>query len=107
VIIAREIELDNDLLIFSHPTRGVDIAASSFIHSMILGEKKKGKSILLISSDLDEILKLSDRLGVINKGKIVAEFDKSQFDLQNEAEKTILLESIGKLMIGITVEQKN
>ncbi|MFA5405131.1 MAG: ABC transporter ATP-binding protein [Ignavibacteria bacterium] len=107
VIIAREIELDNDLLIFSHPTRGVDIAASSFIHSMILEQKKDGKSILLISSDLDELLKLSDKLGVINKGRIVAEFDKKQFDLQNLTEKTILLESIGKLMIGITGEQKN
>lgn len=107
VIIAREIELGNDLLIFSHPTRGVDIAASAFIHSMILAQKKTGKSILLISSDLDELLKLSDRLGVINKGTIVAEFDRSQYNLQNETEKTILLESIGKLMIGITVEQKN
>jgi general nucleoside transport system ATP-binding protein len=107
VIIAREIELGNDLLIFSHPTRGVDIAASSFIHSMILEQKKLGKAVLLISSDLDEILKLSDKLGVINKGRIVAEFDKNQFDLQNDVEKTILLESIGKLMIGITSEQKN
>jgi general nucleoside transport system ATP-binding protein len=107
VIIAREIELENDLLIFSHPTRGVDIAASSFIHSMILEQRKNGKAVLLISSDLDELLKLSDRLGVINKGMIIAEFDKNQFDLQNEVEKTILLESIGKLMIGITGEQKN
>jgi len=107
VIIAREVELDNDLLIFSHPTRGVDIAASSFIHSMILEQKKKGKAILLVSSDLDEILKLSDRFGVINKGCIVAEFEKNQFNLQDETEKTILLESIGKLMIGITGEQKN
>lgn len=107
VIIAREIELGNDLLIFSHPTRGVDIAASAFIHSMILEQKKNGKSVLLVSSDLDEILKLSDRLGVISKGSIVAEFDRSQYNLRNEEEKTILLESIGKLMIGISVEQKN
>jgi len=107
VIIAREIEMGNDLLIFSHPTRGVDIAASAFIHSMILEQKKIGKSVLLVSSDLDEILKLSDRLGVINKGRIVAEFSRSQYNLQNETEKTILLESIGKLMIGITGEQKN
>jgi general nucleoside transport system ATP-binding protein len=107
VIIAREIELGNDLLIFSHPTRGVDIAASSFIHSMMLEQKKIGRAILLISSDLDELLKLSDRLGVINKGRIVAEFEKNQFDLQNDVEKTILLESIGKLMIGMPGEQKN
>lgn len=106
-IIAREIELDNELLIFSHPTRGVDIAASSFIHKMIFEQKKKGKAILLISADMDEILKLSDKIGVINKGKIVAEFDRSQVDLKNETERTILLESIGKLMIGITDEQKN
>lgn len=103
-IIAREIELDNELLIFSHPTRGVDIAASSFIHSMILEQKKKGKSILLISSDMDEIFKLSDKIGVINKGRIVAEFDRTQFDLNDEEQKTILLESIGKLMIGIMDE---
>lgn len=102
VIIAREMELDNELMIFSHPTRGVDIAASSFIHSKIFEQKSKGKAILLISSDLDELLKLSDKLGVINKGKIVAEFEKSQFDLQNQTEKTILLESIGKLMIGMS-----
>lgn len=107
VIIAREIEQNNDLLIFSHPTRGVDIAASSFIHSMILEQKKNGKAILIISSDLDEILKLSDRVGVINKGRIVAEFEKNQIKLQDETEKTILLESIGKLMIGVIGEQKN
>jgi general nucleoside transport system ATP-binding protein len=107
VIIAREMELDNDLMIFSHPTRGVDIAATSFIHSRIIEQKGKGKSILLVSSDLDELLILSDKLGVVNKGKIVAEFDKSQFNLQNEIEKTVLLESIGKLMIGVSIEQKN
>lgn len=107
VIIAREIEQGSELLIFSHPTRGVDIAASAFIHSMILEQKKNGKSVLLISADLDEILKLSDRLGVINKGRIVAEFEKNQFDLKNETEKVILLESIGKLMIGAAVEQEN
>lgn len=106
-IIAREIELDNDLLVFSHPTRGVDIAATSFIHTVILGQKKKGKAVLLISSDLDELLKLSDRLGVICKGKIIAEFERTQFDLTSEVEKTVLLESIGKLMIGVTGEQKN
>lgn len=106
-IIAREIELDNDLLIFSHPTRGVDIAATSFIHTMILEQKKKGKAVLLISSDLDELLKLSDKLGVICKGKIIAEFERTQFDLTSEVEKTVLLESIGKLMIGVTGEQKN
>jgi len=107
VIIAREIEQGSELLIFSHPTRGVDIAASAFIHSMILEQKKNGKSVLLISADLDEILKLSDRLGVINKGRIVAEFEKNQFDLKNETEKVILLESIGKLMIGASVEQES
>ncbi len=107
VILAREIELDNDFLILSHPTRGVDINATSYIHNVIRHQKNKGKTILLISSDMDELFALSDRIGVLNKGKIVSEFDKTQYNLQDDNEKSILLESIGKLMIGLKDDQKN
>ncbi len=111
VIIAREIELDNDILIFSHPTRGVDINATVFIHSKIIEERNKGKSILLISADLDELLSLSDRLSVLYKGKIIKTFDMNDSDvkvrneLEPEPDPEItkpLYEQIGKLMIGIT-----
>ena len=112
VIVARETELDNDILIFSHPTRGVDINATVFIHSKIIGERNKGKSILLISSDLDELLSLSDRLSVLYNGKIIKTFDmnkadiivKSELEPEPEQDTEIikpLYEQIGKLMIGI------
>lgn len=111
VIVAREIGLDNDVLIFSHPTRGVDINATLFIHSKIIDERNKGKSILLISSDLDELVSLSDRLSVLYNGKIVKTFesgelnvpDKSEISLEMDIETTRpLYEQIGKLMIGIS-----
>ncbi|MBK8553178.1 MAG: ABC transporter ATP-binding protein [Ignavibacteria bacterium] len=111
VIVAREIELDNAVLIFSHPTRGVDINATLFIHSKIIDERNKGKSILLISSDLDELVSLSDRLSVLDNGKIVKTFepgelnvpDKSEISLEMDIETSKpLYEQIGKLMIGIT-----
>ncbi|MBL0106532.1 MAG: ATP-binding cassette domain-containing protein [Ignavibacteria bacterium] len=73
-IFAREIELDNDILIFSHPTRGVDINATLFIHSKITEQRNKGKAVLLISSDLDELISLSDRLSVLYNGRIVRTF---------------------------------
>ncbi|HMS33740.1 MAG TPA: ABC transporter ATP-binding protein [Ignavibacteria bacterium] len=111
VIVAREIELDNDILIFSHPTRGVDISASLFIHSKIIEERNKGKSILVISSDLDELITLSDRLSVLYNGKIIKSFDinenaadsTTEIDIELKHEKyKPFFEQIGKLMIGIT-----
>ena len=104
VIFAREIELNNDVLIFSHPTRGVDINATAFIHSKIIEQRNAGKAVLLISSDLDELLSLSDKFGVIYKGTIVKEFSSELENIQNETLKNKLLEKIGKLMIGISVE---
>lgn len=110
VIVAREIELDNDILIFSHPTRGVDINASLFIHSKIIEERNKGKSILVISSDLDELITLSDRLSVLYNGKIIKSFDLNENEVNGITEIDIelkhekykpLFEQIGKLMIGI------
>ncbi|MCX6163065.1 MAG: ABC transporter ATP-binding protein [Ignavibacteriae bacterium] len=105
VIFAREIELDNDILVFAHPTRGVDINASAFIHSVIISERNKGKTVLLISSDLDEIFFLADRIGVLYKGKIVREFSSNELSSKSEEDVDVLLEKIGKLMIGITVEE--
>jgi len=104
VIFAREIELNNDVLIFSHPTRGVDINATAFIHSKIIEQRNAGKAVLLISSDLDELLSLSDKFGVIYKGTLVKEFSSELENIQNETMKNKLLEKIGKLMIGISVE---
>lgn len=71
VIIAREFESDPDLLIASQPTRGVDIGSIEFIHDRILKLRKSNKAILLISSELSEIMNLSDRIAVMYKGKII------------------------------------
>lgn len=110
VIIAREIELDSDILIFSHPTRGVDINATLFIHSKIIEQRNNGKSVLLFSSDLDELISISDKLSVLYNGKIIKSFESVELQSFKEnivqveidpASNKSLYDEIGKLMIGI------
>ncbi|CAG7620291.1 Galactose/methyl galactoside import ATP-binding protein MglA [Paenibacillus solanacearum] len=74
-IIAREVDQDPDLLIAAQPTRGLDVGAIEFIHKRLLEQRNKGKAVLLVSLELDEILKLSDRIAVIYEGRIVGEVD--------------------------------
>lgn len=99
-IVAREIKLNCDVIIFSQPTRGVDIKASSFIHQKIYNEKMNGKGILLVSADLDELLALSDRLAVLFKGKIIKIFSGDEF-LSGKQHSKELIGKIGQLMIGM------
>lgn len=75
VVVAREIASDPDLLIAANPTRGVDVGAIEYIHEMINNERNSGKAVLLVSFELDEILKLSDRIVVMHEGEIVGEID--------------------------------
>ncbi|HET6873001.1 MAG TPA: ABC transporter ATP-binding protein [Sporolactobacillaceae bacterium] len=70
-IIAREIDRDPDLLIAAQPTRGLDVGAIEFIHRRLLDQRNKGKAVLLVSFELDEIMNLSDRIAVIYDGKII------------------------------------
>ena len=69
-IIAREVDRNPDLLIVSQPTRGLDVGAIEYIHKRLIGERDKGKAVLVVSFELDEILNLSDRITVIHDGKI-------------------------------------
>ncbi len=92
VVVAREISKETDLIIVSHPTRGLDIKASNFVHSSLLRESKKGKAILLVSSDLSELLKLCDRIAVIYNGEFNTVL---QAGSTNERE-------IGAYMMGIS-----
>ena len=69
-IIAREIELQSPLMIFVQPTRGVDIGAIENIHNMMIQERDKGKAILLVSLELDEIMNVADTIGVIYNGQL-------------------------------------
>ncbi|MBF7093821.1 ABC transporter ATP-binding protein [Streptococcus sp. HF-1907] len=69
-IIAREIDRDPDLLIVSQPTRGLDVGAIEYIRKRLIAERDKGKAVLVVSFELDEILDVSDRIAVIHDGKI-------------------------------------
>ena len=80
VVIAREFSFDSDVYIIAQPTRGVDIGAIEFIHNRILEKKKEGAAILLCSADLDEVLRLSDRVITIYEGRITGEFDKHHLE---------------------------
>ncbi|SHF52975.1 ABC transporter ATP-binding protein [Ornithinibacillus halophilus] len=71
-IIAREVDRSPDLLIAAQPTRGLDVGAIEFIHKKLIEERDKGKAVLLISFELDEILDVSDRIAVMFDGKIVS-----------------------------------
>ena len=74
VILARELENDPALLVMAHPTRGLDIGATSFVHEQMIGARARGVGILLISADFDEILEMSDRIVVCFEGEIMGEF---------------------------------
>lgn len=72
VIIAREVMNDKDLLIAVNPTRGLDVGAIEYVHKYIVDQRNKGKAVLLVSFELDEIIGLSDIINVIFDGKIVS-----------------------------------
>ena len=72
-IIAREVDRSPALLIAAQPTRGLDVGAIEFIHKQLLIERAKGRAILLVSLELDEILNMSDRIAVIYDGQIVGQ----------------------------------
>ena len=74
VILARELESDPVLLVAAHPTRGLDIGATSFIHDQMIAARDRGVGILLISADFDEILEMSDRILVCFEGQIMGEY---------------------------------
>lgn len=71
IVVAREIDEDPDLLIASQPTRGIDIGSIEFIHQRIVDARDEGKAVLLVSTELDEITALSDRIAVMYEGEIV------------------------------------
>ena len=75
VIVAREFGRDVDLIVASQPTRGIDVGSIEYIHSRIVEERDGGAAVLIVSSELDEVMALSDRLLVMFDGQIVAELD--------------------------------
>jgi simple sugar transport system ATP-binding protein len=83
VILAREFSSEPRLLIAAQPTRGVDIGAIEFIHQQLVDKRTEGLAILLISADLQEVMKLSDRIMVMYNGEVAAVFQNTP-DLTEE-----------------------
>lgn len=94
VIVAREISLSPKVLVVAQPTRGLDVGAIEYIRKRIIEERGKGRAILLVSFELDEIMNLCDRIATISKGQIVA---VNRQDEVNEYQ-------IGLMMAGSRVE---
>ena len=82
VIIGRVFAQDPKVIIAAQPTRGVDIGAIEYIHSQLVAERDRGKAVLLVSLELDEVMSLSDRILVMYEGEIVGEFDPKQITVQ-------------------------
>lgn len=74
-IIAREIDKDPELLVAVQPTRGLDVGAIEYIHKQLVAQRDKGKAVLLVSLELDEVMDVSDRILVMYEGEIVGELD--------------------------------
>lgn len=75
LVIAREFSKEPDIIVAHSPSRGLDVRASAEVHARLLAARARGAAVLLISEDLDEVLQLSDRIGVMSRGRIVAEFE--------------------------------
>ena len=72
---AREFSRDLSLLVADQPTRGIDVGSIEFIHKQIVAKRDAGTAVLLVSAELDEIMELSDRIGVMYRGRLVAILD--------------------------------
>ena len=81
-IIAREVDREKPLIVAVQPTRGLDVGAIEYIHSQLVAERDKGKAVLLVSLELDEVMSLSDRILVMYEGEIVGELDPAATDVQ-------------------------
>jgi ABC-type sugar transport system ATPase subunit len=82
--VAKCIFTDAEILIFDEPTRGIDVGAKYEIYVLMNELTKSGKSIIMISSDLPEIIGMSDRVLVMWEGKITGEFDRARVPLNQE-----------------------
>ena len=89
--LAREFARENRLLIAAQPTRGLDVGSIEFIHKQIVRQRDEGTAVLLVSTELDEVLSLSDRIAVMYAGRIIDIIDAQQ----------TTREEIGLLMAGV------
>lgn len=95
-IVAREIDMDQPLLVAVQPTRGLDVGAIEYIHKQIVAQRDAGKAVLLVSLELEEVMNVSDRILVMYEGEIVGEL--------NPAETTV--QELGLYMAGAKRQDK-
>lgn len=91
VIVARELSRPTTLLVAAQPTRGLDVGSIEYVHKRIVEERDRGAAVVIISSELDEVLALGDRIAVIYRGRIMDIVDPG-----------VGREQIGLLMAGVT-----
>lgn len=94
-IIARELDKSPDCLLVVQPTRGLDVGAIEYIHARIIEERNKGKAVLLVSFELDEVIALSDRIAVLSSGEITG-IVKPEDTTEND---------LGLMMTGVRLEE--
>jgi general nucleoside transport system ATP-binding protein len=92
VVLARELSRPLDLLVVAQPTRGLDVGSMEFVHQRIVDERDAGTAVILISTELDEVLGLADRILVMYRGRVIGEVDGA----------TATAEGVGLLMAGST-----
>jgi len=91
MVVGRELGREPGLIVAEQPTRGLDIRATAFVQGQLIAARDRGAGVLLISQDLEEVLRLSDRVLVVVRGRIVADLSRGEADE----------ERIGKLMTGM------
>jgi simple sugar transport system ATP-binding protein len=96
LVLGREISRNPKILVAAQPTRGLDVGAIEFVHGQLLRQRDEGVAILLISTELEELFALSDRLAVIYKGALMGEFPKEE----------VSLEAVGFMMVGKHAAEK-
>ncbi|MCF8001171.1 MAG: ABC transporter ATP-binding protein [Halanaerobiales bacterium] len=95
LILARELHREPELLLAMHPTRGLDVGAIEYVHEKLLEARKEGRAILFVSTELDEIMNISDRMAVIYEGKIMGEVKPEE----------VTKEEVGLMMAGTKKEE--
>jgi simple sugar transport system ATP-binding protein len=82
-VVAREFSRDLTVLLLDQPTRGLDVGSIEFIHRQVVARRDAGAAVLLVSAELDEVMELSDRIGVMYRGRLVAMLDAATADRED------------------------
>ena len=90
VVLARELSRPLAALIANQPTRGVDVGAIEFLHSRLVAERDRDTAVLIVSTELDEVVALADRIAVMYRGRVVGQFARGEFEPYR----------MGELMVG-------